>query len=463
MIQTRSSAVAVKGTTRLKVKHRIGRGDRMTTKRWLPVERWLVVGGVAAACALGVTVARSNVLALFLALLAAFVCLALFATRLGPTVVLLPALLIPVNAMTSRSVGLIPLGPAISLSVFLGAMCLPGPRNGPLARLGFLALGCMGAGEILAYIAAGSARSPLAELQFLLVWAAGLTVGVVMARKPQAVDILIWVVATLAALAVFELASGPNPWVLVLQASRYTATTAGIVRSTSSFGHPLIAGDIFAVVALLAIGRKGALRWVAGPLLIMGVISTVSRSSAIGLLVGLIAYVVWLPEYRSRVATLVVPLGSLLILAGFLFSPLRQSIEGRVLSSDYQQVTRQATIGRIMTDIENRPQALLLGGGIGSTQIQLTNVGGIGGVDALDNQFATSIYDIGLIPSLASYGLLIAIASIASRRRSTVGPALFCGLVTMAFSDSLYWHSFGVLLWLIVGLAASCENPREAI
>ena len=90
----------------------------------------------------------------------------------------------------------------------------------------------------------------------------------------------------------------------------------------------------------------------------------------------------------------------------------------------------------------------------------LTEIGGIDGLAIFDDQYVTSVYDLGLLPLAAIAVLLLAglkRASAGSRRAGL--PAVAAGLGVLGFTDGLYWLSLAVVTSIAVG--AACAPPRD--
>ena len=83
-------------------------------------------------------------------------------------------------------------------------------------------------------------------------------------------------------------------------------------------------------------------------------------------------------------------------------------------------------------------------------------MGGIDGYDIFDNQYVTSIYDVGLLPMILVGVLLACALASASREARVLGlPALVAIAGVMFFTDGGYWLSLGFLAWVTVGLATA--------
>jgi hypothetical protein len=267
--------------------------------------------------------------------------------------------------------------------------------------------------------------------------------------------------AVLAIVAMGEAFGLPNPWVSILHANRYQdlSNIQGASRAVSSFGHPLIAGACLMMLAMFALTLRGKGATVLTVVLLIGGAATVSRSALIGCAVGLVAYA-GLSRTGERGRALVVIAGvAVVAIVALAFVPsVRSSFSERVgEANSEQQVVRLNTINIVEGDWADDPGRLLVGQGIGSGGRYLVARGGnAAGFSIFDNQYVTSLYDVGLLVLLA-FGALVVLGIVEGTSLGRLGglPALAVGLVVMAFVDGLYWPPLVLLVWAAIGLAST--------
>jgi hypothetical protein len=267
--------------------------------------------------------------------------------------------------------------------------------------------------------------------------------------------------AVLAIVAMGEALGLPNPWISILHANRYQdlSNIQGATRAASSFGHPLIAGACLMMLAMFALTLRGKGAAVFTVVLLIGAAATVSRSALIGGAVGLVAYA-GLSRTGERGRALVVIAGVAVVAIVMLaFVPsVRSSFSERVgKANSEQQVVRLNTINIAEGDWADDPGRLLVGQGIGSGGRYLVARGGnAAGFSIFDNQYVTSLYDVGLLV-LVAFVILVILGVVEGTVLGRLGglPALAVGLVVLAFVDGLYWPPLVLLLWAAIGLAST--------
>lgn len=280
-----------------------------------------------------------------------------------------------------------------------------------------------------------------------LVWAAGVIVGSGWADNHKSLRISLIVLSILALFAVLELAGLDNPWMRILGLEDFSFVQGK--RSLSTFGHPYIAGAVFTVAALLAAGiewQKWS-KWIVVSLLIAGAISTVSRSSILGLVAGLL--VMFLINSRSRraaVTAAAVGLTTILALVLGWLPALNESLGNRVVGEQETQTIRLSALNFVGDEFQRDPSSLIVGNGLGSANDYLQGIGTVGGYIVFDNQYVTWIHEYGVVVLLFVSALVILGLLGASPRNREVGlPAFVAALVIIFFGDGMQWPALGFI------------------
>lgn len=275
--------------------------------------------------------------------------------------------------------------------------------------------------------------------------------------------------AGLALVAMAEAVGLPNPWVSVLGATRYIdlSNVKGATRASSSFGHPLIAGACLMMLAMFALTLRGRGTALLTLILLVGAASTVSRSALVGGAIGLIAFAgLSRTGERARALLLIAAVGTTAVVALAFVPSVRSSFSNRVgnANTTKEQAVRLNTFNIVEGDWKDNTSRLLVGQGIGSGGRYLVARGGNAkGYTIFDNQYATSLYDTGLVV-LAVFAVLalLAIADGTGDGRRAGLPALIVGAVVLAFVDGLFWPPLVLLLWGSIGLA-SCPIRANGV
>ncbi len=423
----------------------------------------LLVGAVAAAAVTGavVGIAPNPRPVAMLIVLVGLACGAGWALRKpwGVVVPLAPIFLIP---SIPPHFGLTPESQmAAVVAVLTAAWWLAGAGRPPVSWWALSAVGVA-----FAWTAGVSWRGAL-DLQdsFALpaLWASGIVLGAGIAGNRQALYGVTALVAPAGALALAEAAGMSNFWASATGSSLFLdiASIQGATRSISTFGHPLIAGAMLAVASMLIVrgGRVGLAVAVVG---MAGAVATVSRSALLGLAVALVV-LLWVDRRHTVRSVLAV---AFLVTAGWVavtYVPaINQSFSERVGQGSEGQVVREYAFDITRDSIANDTAAVAFGGGIGQTNRDLEARGTIHGFVILDNQYATGLFDMGLVP-LGLIGALLGAALLraAPDNRRMAAPALAAVVVTLAFADGLYWTSLGTLSALVVGAATAPRAYRS--
>lgn len=285
----------------------------------------------------------------------------------------------------------------------------------------------------------------------------GLVFGACLASSPTARKAFGYGCVPLALLAYGEVAGFHNPWPHLVHSTNFLALSQRVSakRAQSTFGHPLIAGGCFAGVSALMLYSRTRYSTLVAAILAGGALATVSRSAIIGL-----AFAVALGILIGRRRGSQILQALTIIIIAFVVAThvpaLKQSIVNRTTGQTYtEQPVRKYALYRLHNDYNEHPTTLLFGGGVGTAERDLTNVGGINGYFIFDNQYVTSIYDYGILPMLA-VALLIAYAiTKAGKEARRLGlPALAAVAAVMFFVDGGEWLSLGFFAWATVGIAS---------
>jgi hypothetical protein len=380
-------------------------------------------------------------------------------TRWATAFAMAPALLYPVSALTSVKVlGTLNVAPLMAgyLLVNVVLMYIVRPRTTTPSTVGLAGLLMMIGASILE-----SAHSGNGTLSHFLTtgtfWLSAFFLGSLMAEDSQQFITLGFCALPLAGLAVWQAATGSNPYNHLIGPLHFASveTHENLQRSTSTFGHPLVAGACLTILAFSAIASRRRLAMLVAPLVLLGAVATVSRSALIG---AALAFVVVLAQ-RGAKRSLVVTVGliaAVALISVATFPRLATSLEGRVLNSSSNEVARTTGPKVLLHDLSTEPLAVAFGEGIGTTSKDFAATGGIAGVDTYDNQFIDTTLDIGFLPFIAALLLLgYALFHARSDSRRVFLPVVVGSIAMLLFFDGLTWSSFAVLFWLMYGALTS--------
>ena len=319
---------------------------------------------------------------------------------------------------------------------------------------------------IAGILLAATRGSPIDQAVFTpLLWFAGILVGTGWAVHQRSFRLSMGVLAILGLLAILESAGVSLPWTELLRSDDPTALYA-INRSTSTLGHPVIAGGIFAIAAILTAAStwSGKAKWLVLILLIGGTVSTVTRSALIALVVGIILLVVLHSSTRKgALATLGAGAVIVAVLYGGLLPQLSTTLNTRVFEQQQPQLVRLYAVRIFSDDLQRSPTSLLVGEGPGASRQYLESIGTIYGYTVFDNQYLTLIKEYGALTLLAILMLVSAgLYRSDPRNRLAGAPALASVCVFLLFSDALAWASFGFLAFAVVGLVCAPTASRSS-
>ncbi|MBO9531436.1 MAG: hypothetical protein J7513_00475 [Solirubrobacteraceae bacterium] len=415
-----------------------------------------VVAGVAAIVVFAaVSVRTGAALPVFAALAAAAAGFVALRQPWGVAVPLAPALLYPSVAATFKI--------ALVTTALTAGWVLLQRRPLGIAKLPALAFGGLAVFSAAANFEAGYSWRASAALGLLAL--AGLAIGTALGSWRSGAIGLAGIGAFATVIAAVQLAGFDSVWSdLTSTGQDYVAYIAakGDPRSTSTFGHPLIAGAGLAVIGLLLIASARRVFGIVGIACLVGAIATVSRSSMLAIAAGLLLYLVQERRRLGRLAP-VLTAAIVAIVAAITFVPaLNEAFVNRIDSAEPQTV-RLYALQQVRDTWSADPASIVVGHGVGSTYRMMAARGGVLGLTTLDNQYVTAVFDLGVAPLGIAIALVvwsIATAPPASRRAGL--PALVAGLVALAFADGFYWPSLALLLGVAVGVATRRPEPAAA-
>lgn len=289
----------------------------------------------------------------------------------------------------------------------------------------------------------------------------GVTFGSCLATSKTARQALGFGCVPLALLALAEIAGFNNPWPHLVHATNFLQVSQQVDanRAQSTFGHPLIAGGCLAGMSALMLQSRTRFSTAVAAVLAAGALATVSRSAILGLGAALACSIV-LSNRRGRNLLQAAVIVVFALLIATQIPALSESITTRITSANSitytDQPVRAYAITKLRGDLSDNPGALLLGGGVGAAGNELTAIGGVDGYDIFDNQYVTSIYDLGLLPMIVIAVLLVRAIATASPEARRLGlPALTAVAGVMFFADGAYWLSLDFLAWTTVGLSSA--------
>lgn len=231
---------------------------------------------------------------------------------------------------------------------------------------------------------------------------------------------------------------------------------AGTALSPIEFG--VVCGMILPLAIWLALSTRDArpwIRWAPVPLLLGGSVVSVSRSSVVAVVVGLVVLTPMLPAKERLVIFSMAPvaLTAVFVFVRGYFATMFQYIAGA--TSDPSITTRTSDYAFTGELIREAP---FLGHGPGWYIFR-------NAVEVTDNQFILTAINLGLVGVLALLVLLLgpAVAAFGSRRGTPdpevrllcagVAAASLAGTVCSASFDSLAFPAFAGVIALLVGLA----------
>ena len=310
-------------------------------------------------------------------------------TRWSLTVALLPIFLVPLTAMDISHLGRIPVGLVAPLWVsycvcvlWLAGEWQPGSRRVWCAVLLLALFGVAGA-----MVSPFGSGHKIAQCHRAVGESAA--VGQIAGRNPRLLHSLALAVVPLALLAVWEATGGPNPFRPLYGALRWgNNDLAGVTRASATL-HPLVAGAVFATLGVLSLAR-GRPGWLPAAILFAGAAATISRSAAVGVVVGVgVMLLIERGLARGRSLVVIAVMLAIIVAAIGQSAEFRDSVTNRVFVRQAAQVARVTGPQQISHDLADAPTSLIFGDGLQATQRRLSQEGGLGGVSTYDNQAAT--------------------------------------------------------------------------
>jgi hypothetical protein len=377
-------------------------------------------------------------------------------TRWAAAIALAPVLIYPVAGLNHPTLlhGTLNVKPVLAIYLLVTAMWMYAARDRS-TQVNHLALAVplvvLTAGLLESIHSGNGTSGPTITLA--VYWLSAFSIGSLMAGDLDQFTTLGLCALPLAALALWQTATGDNPYQDMIGSLHFAGAVnyGGLQRATSSFGEPLVAGASLTVLAFMAAVGRRRLSVLAASFVLLGALITVSRSALLGALLGFGVAGMQRSDRRKAVISVVLMIGAVVI-AAVALPRFTASIEGRVLNHPYTQVARTSGPQRLSSELSTHPLALAFGNGLGSTSRELAKSGGVGGVDTYDNQFIDSIFDIGFVPVLlAALMLGCAILGATPSRRRVFLPAVVASIGMLAFFDGLGWPSFAVLFWFLIG------------
>lgn len=396
--------------------------------------------------------------------LAAFAAAAYMASRTSwaPAWGIVPALLLPLPAMKTQSAYGIP------LPYWLGAASLSYSSwlfvTMPRRQISWPAIGSIGTLTIAAILGLTLDNLPVpSSLTFscISMSAAGLMLGLISIDAERTSRAVGWILLPIAILAIAEQLGVRNYAASLTNAHAFNTVASGdgTVRAYSTLGHPLVAGMILMTGALLQVNQvNSTAKFLLAPLLLAGSAATVSRTAAIGLILGILTILVMRGGNRRQLIAIALAGTALIWIALVSIPEFQQSVSTRsAIPTIHSESVRADAVERLETDLSTKPQSLLLGLGIGGISERLTSLGVPEGSNLFDNQYITGIYDLGIISFLVLISLIVlALAKGDIDSRRIVLPALVGSAGMLAFFEGLYWPTIAIVVWMLIGI---CSKP----
>jgi hypothetical protein len=272
------------------------------------------------------------------------------------------------------------------------------------------------------------------------------------------VKLLVGGAAAVAVVALVESRTGYNPfnnlagWIPILQLSELpeVPVRGARLRVYASAQHPIALGALFAATIPLAVyllKRTGQRRWlVAGGVLTLAAMATVSRTAIAMLVVGFVVFLRLRPVATRRILPALIPIcvAANLALPGTLGS-LKEAFlpAGGVLAEQsampgYRGAGRIADLGPAAEEFKRQP---LFGQGIGTRIVDV----GRANADILDNQWLMVLLETGIVGALAWVWLFVrTIRRLSRASREDDAPA---GWLFTALAASLFAFAVGMFTY----------------
>lgn len=262
-------------------------------------------------------------------------------------------------------------------------------------------------------------------------------------------------------------------------------------RTMSVFGHPIIGGLFFVIAFLLNIYIiKSPIKYIFQIILLVNIYSTKSRSAWIALSIVIILYgIIQLKNKRVMKLSLTykklfyvfVSLIILFIGSIYLFSNINTLINSIMTrfgdsltlgtnSTDGSNLQRTMTISAILSNQFNgKVIHLFFGNGLtSSVDFMLSHQMVIPNFNTTDNQYLTWLYDLGLLPLIVYFSILIYLIRNLFKNRSWLCELSSLGLIALSveifFFELFYWSEVVFLFDIFTAyLTFNFINKKEKI
>jgi hypothetical protein len=259
----------------------------------------------------------------------------------------------------------------------------------------------------------------------------------------------------------------------------------------SVFGHPIIGGLFFVIAFLLNIYIiKSPIKYIFQIILLVNIYSTKSRSAWIALSIVIILYgIIQLKNKRVMKLSLTykklfyvfVSLIILFIGSIYLFSNINTLINSIMTrfgdsltlgtnSTDGSNLQRTMTISAILSNQFNgKVIHLFFGNGLtSSVDFMLSHQMVIPNFNTTDNQYLTWLYDLGLLPLIVYFSILIYLIRNLFKNRSWLCELSSLGLIALSveifFFELFYWSEVVFLFDIFTAyLTFNFINKKEKI
>jgi hypothetical protein len=362
---------------------------------------------------------------------------------------LLPVFLLPYTAMSNQYPHGLHVVPLLMLFVlgYGAAAWSVAPRH--RVRASAPALVAVGVFALSGGVAEWIARGVPKDTAYTTgLWLGGLLLGCASSTfGEQAVTRLALCMTPLALVALFEAFERRNVWSSAVGPLLYEDSFP--FRATSTFGHPLVAGTAFVIVALMVLSARHPLSPILAALLILGAGATLSRSPVLGVAVGVVVLLLQRRRTRLRVFASIVVVAIGLVIALDVAPGIAGSARARLFGAEKSKTVRLQSLHGFGDMVRTRPENLLL-----PQDRNRTSTNAVQG-SLVDDQYVALVYDYGLLAVLAAAAALVAAGR--GRLRSSGGTlAAIVGALTMfAFFEGLYWPSTATLFWFAVGFTTT--------
>lgn len=250
----------------------------------------------------------------------------------------------------------------------------------------------------------------------------------------------------------------------------------GLVRAIASAGHPIALGVLFAMTLPIALSlafASGRRWWIPASVILLGVMSTVSRTPVIVLLVGM-AVLAWLrPKDLKSLLPLLIPAviviklmlpGSLVTVKNAFFPPGGIIQEQELQAPEGDPLLVGGRVRQLGPSLREASRTPIFGQGFGTRQTGIDNP--LRNAPILDNQWLGLLLEVGLVGVIGWFGLIaVAVRRLGRRAKDRAGPAgwIAAGLAAaiagfgagMVTYDSLGFVQEAFVFWIVVALGAA--------